>query len=141
MKIQTRYSTSSSPSQSNWITSNYAEQAIPFGRWMDFVIKFRNNVQGQGLAQVWLDGNQIVNHQGNLGFNTPGYLDFMKWGYYNWTSGFSSPRKVRLRNPTLVQDPTGSKYTPSAIRSILTGGGTSRAGNSDGTSTAGTAGV
>lgn len=141
MKIQTRYSTSSSPSQSNSVTQNWAEQPIPFGRWMDFVIKFRNNVQGQGFAQVWLDGNQIVNHQGNLGFNTPGYLDFMKWGYYNWTSAFSSPRKVRLRNPTLVQDPSGSKYSASQIRSILTGG-TSSAGTSDGTSTtASTGGV
>lgn len=121
MQIQTRYSTSSSPSQSNSVTQKWPAQAIPFGRWMDFVVKFRNNVSGQGYAQVWLDGNLIVNHQGNLGFNTPGYLDFVKWGYYNWTSGFASPRKVRLRNPTLVADPTGSKYTASQIRSILTG--------------------
>lgn len=121
MQIQTRYSTSSSPSQSNSVTQKWPAQAIPFGRWMDFVVKFRNNVSGQGYAQVWLDGNLIVNHQGNLGFNTPGYLDFVKWGYYNWTSGFASPRKVRLRNPTLVADPTGSKYTASQIRTILTG--------------------
>ncbi|MCD6043575.1 MAG: repeat-containing protein, partial [Burkholderiales bacterium] len=133
MQIQTRYSTSGSPSQSNSVTQKWPAQAIPFGRWMDFVVKFRNNVSGQGYAQVWLDGNLIVNHQGNLGFNTPGYLDFVKWGYYNWTSGFASPRKVRLRNPTLVADPTGSKYTASEIRTILTGGTSSTSTAATGT--------
>lgn len=133
MQIQTRYSTSGSPSQSNSVTQKWPAQAIPFGRWMDFVVKFRNNVGGQGYAQVWLDGNLIVNHQGNLGFNTPGYLDFVKWGYYNWTSGFASPRKVRLRNPTLVADPTGSKYTASEIRTILTGGTSSTSTAATGT--------
>jgi hypothetical protein len=140
MQIQTRYSTANPPSQSTSVTQRWPAMAIPFGRWMDFVVKFRNNVQGQGFAQVWLDGNLIVNHTGNLGFNTPGYLDFMKFGYYNWTSAFASPRKVRLRNPTLVEDPTGSKYSASDLRSILTGGGTSSAGTS-GTSTASSGGV
>jgi hypothetical protein len=141
MQIQTRYSTSTSPSQSNSVTQKWTAMPIPFGRWMDFVVKFRNNVSGQGFAQVWLDGNQIVNHQGNLGFNTPGYLDFVKWGYYNWTSAFASPRKVRLRNPTLVQDPTGSKYSASQLRSILNATSSSSAGTSGSTSTVSSGGV
>ena len=126
-KVSTRYSTSASPSQSNSVSTHYAEQPIPFGRWMDFVIKFKQNTSGAGFAQVWMDGNLIVNHQGNLGFDTPGYLDFMKWGYYNWTSAFASPRKVRLRGPTLVADPTGSKYTAADLRAVLTGEGSSSA--------------
>jgi hypothetical protein len=76
-----------------------------------------------------MDGNLIVDHQGNLGFNTPGYLDYVKWGYYNWSgSGFSTTsRKVRLRNPTIVADPTGSKYTAADVRTVLATDGTSSA--------------
>ena len=43
------------------------------------------------------------------------------------------PRKVRLRNPTLVQDPTGSKYTASDVRTILTGGTSSTSTAATGT--------
>ena len=32
-----------------------------------------------------MDGTQIVDHQGNLGFNTPGLSDYFKFGYYNWS--------------------------------------------------------
>jgi hypothetical protein len=122
-KVSTRYSTSSSPSQSNSVSSHYAEQPIAFGRWMDVVVKFKQNVSGAGFAQVWIDGNQVVDHRGNLGFNTPGYLDYVKWGYYNWSgSGFSgASRKVRLRGQTIVQDPSGGKYTAADLRGLLGG--------------------
>lgn len=119
MQIQTRYSLNASPSQSNQQTQFHADRAIPFGRWMDVVVKFKENTAGQGFAQVWLDGEQIVDYHGNLGFIVPaGVKDFVKFGYYNWTS-FSSPRKVLLRSPTLVLDPTGSKYTPADLRAFI----------------------
>ena len=112
-------STSSSPSQSNSVTTRYSVGSIPFGRWVDFVFKFRHNVSGNGLLQVWMDGQQIVNHTGNLGFNTPGYNDYAKFGYYNWSAGFNSPRKVMLKAPTIVRDPTGSTYTAADLRAHI----------------------
>jgi hypothetical protein len=114
-RIETRYSTSSSPSQSNSITVRHAERPIPFGRWVDFVFKFRHNTSGSGFLQAWMDGTQIVDYRGHLGFRTPGYRDYAKFGIYHWAS-FNNPRKVLLHNPTIVLDPTGSKYSVAALR-------------------------
>jgi hypothetical protein len=143
-RVQARYSTSSTPSPSNSVSVKYAEYPMPFGRWADFVFKFKHNTSGSGFLQVWMDGNQIANHQGNLGFNT-GYTDYAKFGYYNWngTSMSSTARKVLLRSPTIVADPTGNKYTPEQLRALVaptssstTAGGTA-SGTSGTTSTAG----
>jgi hypothetical protein len=117
-KVQARWSTSESPTPGNSVAANYAEQPIPFGRWIDFVFKFKHNTAGSGFLQVWMDGTQIVDHQGNLGFNTPGYQDYAKFGYYNWSSAMNSARKVLLRSPTLVADPTG-KYSADDLRAHI----------------------
>jgi hypothetical protein len=59
-----------------------------------------------------------VDYSGPIGFNTPGYRDYAKFGYYNWSS-YNSSRKVLLRAPVLVQDPTGSKYTVDTLRAYV----------------------
>jgi hypothetical protein len=84
---------------------------------MDFVFKFRHATDNSGLLQIWMDGNQIMDYTGPLGFQT-GYLDYAKFGYYNWSS-FDSSRKVLLRSPVLVNDPTGSKYQATDLRSFV----------------------
>ncbi len=117
-RIESRYSADASPSQANSITTRHGYHDIPFGRWVDFVFKFKQSTTGDGFLQVWQDGVQIVNHQGSLGFNTPGYKDYIKFGYYNWSS-FSSSRKVLLRSPVIVADPTGSKYTAEGLRAYV----------------------
>jgi len=98
-------------------TINYATRPMPFGRWADFVFKFRQSTGADGFVQAWIDGEQVVNHQGANGWQTT-YKDYMKFGYYNWTS-FSTPRKVMMRNAVLVSDPTGSKYTADALRAVV----------------------
>ncbi len=117
-EFQTRYSTSSSPSQSNSITVRHSQQPIKFGQWMDVVIKFKHNTSGNGFLQAWTDGNLIVDYKGNLGVNTSGYKDYFKFGLYNWSS-FSAPRKVMLQAPTMVLDPTGSKYDAATLRAYI----------------------
>jgi hypothetical protein len=96
-------------------TLNYAEQPIPFGRWVDFVFKFRQSTGSTGFVQAWMDGNQILNHSGPLGYKTS-YKDYFKFGYYNWSGSFSSQRKVLMRGTTMVLDPTGSKYDAATLR-------------------------
>jgi hypothetical protein len=118
-QIYTVSSTSSSPSQGNSVSTRHPAVTIPFGRWVDFVFKVKQNTSGSGFLQVWMDGQRILNYSGNLGFNTPGYKDYMKFGYYNWSSGFNSARKVMLKKPTIVLDPTGSKYTPETLRAHI----------------------
>ena len=117
-QVAAMHSTNSSPTPSNTVTTKSAEVPIPFGRWADFVFKFRESQSSSGFVQAWMDGNQIMNYQGPLGFRTPGYLDYVKFGYYNWSS-FSSSRKVLLRSPVVVLDPTGSKYQASDLRSFV----------------------
>jgi hypothetical protein len=118
-EVYAMHSTSTSPSQSNTVAYRSTPQPIPFGRWVDFVFKFRHNTSGSGFLQVWMDGSQIVNYQGNLGYNTPGFRDYAKFGYYNWSTAFNSSRKVLLRSPRVVADPTGDKYNPEQLRAIL----------------------
>jgi hypothetical protein len=108
------------PTYANTVSFKYAEQPIPFGRWADFVFKFKLNTSGDGFLQVWMDGTQIVEHRGLLGYITPGYLDFFKFGYYNWSgSSFASTRKVLVRSPVVVADPTGVKYKPEDLRAYV----------------------
>ena len=119
-QVQARGSSSTSPSYGNTVSVRYPDQPIPFGRWADFVFKFKLGPTGDGFLQVWMDGTQIVNHQGKLGYITPGYKDFFKFGYYNWSgSNFKSTRKVLLRSPLIVADPTGSKYKPEDLRAYV----------------------
>jgi hypothetical protein len=96
----------------------YPDIPIKFGQWSDFVIKFRHALDSSGLLQIWIDGQQVVDYKGPIGFNTPGYKDYAKFGYYNWSS-FDSSRKVLLRSPVLVQDPSGSKYSADALRAFV----------------------
>lgn len=120
LRVQARYSTSSSPSSGNSVSVKYADHPFPFHRWTDFVLKFKHNTSGNGFLQVWMDGEMIANHQGSLGYNT-GMKDYAKFGYYNWSgSGMSStPRKVLLRSPTIVNDPSGSTYNHDQVRALL----------------------
>ncbi len=116
--IDARGSTASSPSQSNSVSVKSPERPIQFGRWVTFVTKFKLNTSGNGFVQVWMDGTQIWNHTGTVGYNTGDARPYFKFGYYNWTS-FASNRKVLLRSPVIVADPTGSKYTPEALRQYV----------------------
>ena len=118
-QVYALHSTSSSPSQGTTTTTRSPQFALPFERWVDFVFKFKLNTKGSGFLQVWMDGTQIVDYQGSLGFNTPGYKDYAKFGYYNWSSAFNSPRKVLLRSPVTVADPTGAKYKPEDLRAFV----------------------
>jgi hypothetical protein len=122
-RARARYSTSSDPSQSNSVSVLFAEYPIPFGQWADFVFKFKHNTSGAGFLQVWMNGQQIANYQGSLGYNT-GYKDYAKFGYYNWTASSmnGTARKVLLRSPTIVSDPTGQTYTLEQISALLGSG-------------------
>jgi Polysaccharide lyase len=117
--VQASWNTEEMPERRNTGRARYGEHDIPFGRWTDFVLRFRQRAPGAGLLQVWMDGRQIVDHRGDLGYNTPGYNDYVKFGYYNWTDAMNSPRKVWLRSPTIVADPTGDTYQHTQLRALL----------------------
>ena len=82
----------SSTSGTSQTMVKYPEIPIRFGQWTDFVFKFRHATDGSGLLQVWMDGQQIVDYTGPIGFNTPGYKDYAKFGYYNWSASTRAAR-------------------------------------------------
>ena len=96
----------------------YPEIPIPFNQWTTFIFKFRHALDATGLLQVWMNDNQIVDYGGPIGWNTPGYQDYAKFGYYNWTN-FSTSRKVLLGSPVLVSDPTGSTYQETDLNAFV----------------------
>ena len=112
-------------------TQRYAEQDIPFGRWVDYVFKFKQNTSGTAFLHVWQDGVQIVNHTGNLGYKVT-QKDYFKFGYYNWTGASSNnnARKVLLHAPTIVADPTGNTYSAEQLRALVAASSSSLAGGS-----------
>jgi hypothetical protein len=116
--VAVQHSTSSDPTPRNMVSRKYAETPIPFGRWTDFVFRFRHSQGSEGFLEAWMDGRQIVDYRGPLGFRTPGHRDYAKFGYYNWSS-FSSSRKVLLRSPVLVADPGGDKYREADLRAFV----------------------
>ena len=115
--ISVQYSTDRDPTQHTTISRKLAETPIAFGRWMDFVFKFRHSQSRDGFLTAWLDGKEILDYRGPLGYHTPGFKDYAKFGYYNW-SRFDTPRKVLLRRPVLVLDPTGRRYREADLRSF-----------------------
>jgi hypothetical protein len=120
-RVQARYSESSTPKESNSVWVRCAEYPIPFGRWADFVFKVKHNTSGNGFLQAWMDGNEIANHQGSVGYNT-GVNDYIKFGYYNWSGSAMNPtpRKLLLRSPVLIRDPSdGSHYKLDQLRAYV----------------------
>ena len=119
-QIQARWSTSDTPGRENSQKKVFADHKLPFERWFDVVFRFRLNTTGQGFLQAWVDGERIVDHRGNLGFRTPGKNDYAKFGYYNWSGeAMRSTRKVLLRSPTVVADPSGETYRVEQLRAFL----------------------
>jgi hypothetical protein len=51
--------------------------------WREFVIHIYHSHASDGLVEVWLDGQKVVEHKGGNAFNDDG-LPFWKFGLYKW---------------------------------------------------------
>lgn len=116
--IDARYSLSSPPKQSTSKSVKSRDIPITFGKWLDFVFRIKLAVPDGGLVQAWIDGAQVFDYAGPVGYNTPDFGPYFKFGYYNW-SKLSSTRRVLMREPCVVLDPTGSKYSHEMLRSLI----------------------
>lgn len=101
----------------NAVVTRYSLLPIPFGQWVNFVYKFRHS-DTNGLLQVWMNGSMIADHQAPLGYNT-GFDDYAKFGYYNFGTMNSTPRKVLVRGVHVIHDPTGNTYTLAQMQGLL----------------------
>jgi len=103
--------------QGSGTTRDYI-QPIPFGRWVDMVFKIRQSTGSSGVMQAWMDGVQVANYAGPWGYKTA-ELDYFKYGYYNYSSGFNSARKVLIRSAIVVADPSGNTYSADTLRAAV----------------------
>ena len=109
------------PSASNvannwvWVDSNY-----PTDTWQKWVFKFKTSWNGSSgsFLQAWQNGVQRVNYTGAIGINTPGYADYVKFGWDDWSGqgGGSSGSYTLARSCHLVQD---AGYTLNQVTSLL----------------------
>lgn len=116
--IDARYSLTNPPKQSTSKSVRSPDIPVTFGKWLDFVFRIRLAVPDGGFVQAWIDGAQVFDYAGPVGYDTPGTKPYFKFGYYNW-SGLTSPRRLLMREPCVVLDPTGSKYSHDMLRSLI----------------------
>jgi len=112
-RIPARFATCSGgscPDDKVWFPpESQPARTIPFGKWVEFVFKFRHGSGTNGLLQVWQDRSLIVDYQnqGALGYANSGVNDYVKFGYYNWEEAVfdnsGQARKVLLHSPLLIR--------------------------------------
>ena len=73
-----------------------------------------------------MDGERIVDHRGDLGFNTGAATAMSSSATTTGSEAMSSSRKLLLRSPTIVADPAGEKYSAEQVKAILGCGGWSQ---------------
>ena len=61
---------------------------------------------------------QIADHTGPVGLYTPGFTDYFKSGFYNW-SDTKSVKKLLFRSFVMANDPTGDKYKPEDFTAFI----------------------
>jgi hypothetical protein len=120
--IDARTSSSNPATASTSSSTKSPEFPLPINRWADIVIKFKLDPAGNGFVQAWMDGTQIWNFNGKVGYYIGDLKNYVKFGYYNWTA-FPTPRKVLTRGNVYLLDPTGGKYKPEDIRSHIRNNG------------------
>jgi hypothetical protein len=89
---------------------------IERGHWYDVKAEIKFDPFGNGLVNMWVDGQQIISYKGALGYNDDdgGYL---KMGVYRRAS--SETVAVKYDNIQMVEGTT-SKVTPALAPSALT---------------------
>lgn len=60
----TATSTSGTPT-----TMTFGRLPIPFDEWVSFVVRAKFDWTASGLAQIWMNGKQVVNYTGPLAYN------------------------------------------------------------------------
>ena len=122
MRLILRYDTSAIPSRNTtktlvvWRTTNWTPN-----QWLTLVTQalVSTNINAGPFVRTWINGTQVVNYKGPVGYNQPDALPYVKHGIYHWTN--LNPwdyalrqRYVHMRKAGLVKDPNRI-YTPSSL--------------------------
>ena len=127
MRLLVRHDSSATPSRSTavatvvWSTSDWKANT-----WLNFVTQalVSPDVNRGPFIKTWLNGAEIVNYQGPVGYNQPTVQSYAKHGIYHWVDStnqwdMSLPtRTLRLKRPLIVRDPAG-EFDHTRIESLL----------------------
>jgi len=75
-----------------------------------------------GRVAMWLDGTQVLDYHGPIGYTAPAGGDYAKFGLYHWTINnpwdMAVPKRIAwYRGPALIIDRAG--YDVSSVRAVL----------------------
>lgn len=116
MRLVLRYDSATAPSRTTtttlvvWSISNWQPNT-----WLNFVTQARASISRKDnpYVKTWLNGTQIVNYSGPVGYYQPSAQPYVKHGIYHWVDStnlwdMSLPtRTVHIKRPLLVRDPSG----------------------------------
>lgn len=122
MRLVLRYSTADSPTSSTvrtqvlWSSTSWQPK-----QWFTFVTKAKvsANSADDPFIQTWVNGSQVVNYRGPVGYRQPTAQPYVKHGVYHWINlnawdSRQPTRAVHFRRAALVSDTSG-RYLPSDL--------------------------
>ena len=122
MRLVMRYSTAESPTASTVKTQVlWTSSAWQPNQWFTVVTKAKiSTLAAEGpFIQTWVNGAQIVNYRGPVGYRQPAAQPYVKHGVYHWINlnawdSRQPTRTVHFRRAALVRDLNGV-YVPADL--------------------------
>jgi hypothetical protein len=114
MRLVLRYSDSLAPTRENsraivvWSTDKWVAN-----QWLNFSTQALMSADpaDHPFVKTWLNGVQIVNYNGLVGYNQPTVQSYAKHGIYHWVDSTNpwdmsiATRTMRLKRPLIARDP------------------------------------
>jgi hypothetical protein len=100
----------------------------PANEWVTVVTQALVSTQSarEPFVKTWLNGKQIVNYIGPVGYNQPTVHSYAKHGIYHWVDNFNPwemaqpTRVLHLKDPVLIRDPL-FKYEQATVKALVEG--------------------
>lgn len=125
LRLEIHYDSGAAPSETTmtklipWTLTRWQPN-----RWYTMVFRARIDAAtpAGGKLVMWLDGAQVLDYRGPIGFTVPTEGDYVKFGPYHWTGNNPWDLSVVKRTgwykgPALILDRAG--YTPAAIAAAI----------------------
>ena len=82
---------------------------LPLGQWQDFVVQAKWSYQDDGLANVWWNGQEIVEYRGPVGYNQQ-FAPKLKFGLYR--DATPSPYVANFNQVKIGDSPEAVGFDP-----------------------------
>lgn len=129
LRLVLRYDESATPARSTTrALVLWSSPAAPANEWITVVTQALVSTQAAHgpFVKTWLNGKQIVNYTGPVGYNQPTVHQYAKHGFYHWIDNgnpwdMALPTRVlRLKDPVLIRDPL-FKYEQTTVKALVDG--------------------